>query len=140
LPRRPGGGESPANSIEAGIRNLVNDAGPNVRELSRRTRPGYDVIMEGAIVPGGWTEDAKALAIVTVIQELVGQITNPRWRIAAMAACRQPADLYVGPNCDSRKGRWRVLAEREGTAPGDIARRIEDYRGYWTQRSGAPCR
>ena len=126
----PGGSEE--GTIETGLSNLVHGAGPNVRALSKCTEPGYQAILEAAIVPDEWTEDAKASAVLRAIHELVPKIRNPRWRAAALAAFRLPATAYELPEGDSREGRWKLLAQREGiTDPDDIKRRVENYRDYW---------
>lgn len=131
MPRRPGGGDSPPGSIEAGLRDLVVDEGPRIRKLSRPQKEGLQTIMRTAQVPPDWPEDAKAAAILTVIQELAEQITNPRWRAATLAALRLPADQYAGADYDSVTSRWRALARREGVSEGDISKRADQYRGYW---------
>lgn len=131
VPRRPGHGESPPTSFEAGLRALVRDAGPDIHKLSRGGTEGLRMIMETAEVPTDWPPAAKAAAILAVIEQLVQQITNPRWKGATLAAFRLPADEYVGPNYDSLTGRWRALARRERTAEGNIKERIDALRGYW---------
>ena len=131
MPRRPGGGESPPESIEAGLRELVVDPGPDIRKLSRSTHAGLRALMESAHVPPAWTPDAKAAAVLAVIQELVEDLSNPRWRSAALAAFRLPADQYQGPGFDSLTSRWRALAQRDGVALGDVKNRLDSYRGYW---------
>jgi len=133
VPRRPGGGEPPRDSIEAGLRDLARDPGPDVRRLSRGDTAGLQAIMSAARTPSGWPREARATAVLTVIQELIQQLTNPRWRAAALAALRLPADQYIGPDYDSLAGRWRTLAEREGAlSDSDIRRLAEAYRGYWS--------
>ena len=127
----PRGGDSPVKSIEAGLKTLVQYAGPNVRELSEGTKDGYKAILDAAHVPDDWTVDAKASAVLTVLQDLVEHITNTNWRKASLAAFRLPAGNYVGPESDSREGRWKVLARREGTAPRELKRQVERYRDYW---------
>jgi hypothetical protein len=132
----PGGGVS-GSSIEDAIKNLVQFAGPSVRDLSEGIRDGYKTLLDAAHVPDDWPVDAKASAIVIVIQELVDEIRNDKWRLAARAAFRLPATGYTGPECDSREGRWKTLAQREGlTRPEDIRKRVENYRDYW--RHAAP--
>ena len=133
----PRGGETPGGSIEDGLKNLVRYAGPDVRDLSDGSKDGYKAILEAAHVPDDWTVDAKASAVLTVIHELVDEIKNANWEQAARAAFRLPATEYVGSESDSREGRWRVLAQREGlTSPEDIKKRVENYRDYW--RRAAP--
>jgi hypothetical protein len=132
VPRRPGGGVSPPESIEAGLRELVRDAGPDIRKLTRSGHEGLRVLMEAARVPPEWLSDAKAAAVLTVIQELVEELSNARWRSAALAAFRLPADQYQGPDFDSLTSRLRAAAQREGVAPVDMKRRLETYRGFWT--------
>ena len=89
--------------------------------------------MLAARTPFDWPREAKATAVLTVIQELVQQLSNPRWRAATLAALRLPADHYIGPGYDSLAGRWRTLAQREGGASDrDIKRLAEAYRGYWS--------
>src|SRR5215469_6865952 len=119
LPRRPGGGVSPPESIEAGLRELALDAGPDIRKLSRSTHGGLRALMDAAHAPPDWPVDAKAEAVLAVVQELVREIANPRWRSAALAAFRMPADQFVGPEYDSLAGRWRALA-RNGHENKDI--------------------
>lgn len=127
----PRGGAS-EGSIEDGLKNLVQFAGPNVRELSEGAKEGYKAILAAAHVPEDWTVDAKASAVLTVIQEAVDEIRNANWRLAARAAFRLPATDYVGPECDSRESRWKALAQREGyTTQADVRKRIENYRDYW---------
>jgi hypothetical protein len=125
------GGEAFRDTIKTGLKNLVLDAGPSVRDLSRRSKDGFSALMEAAQVPANWTEDAKASALLTVIHGLVKAINNPRWRASAMAAFRIPAEDYVGHEYDSRSARWKALAEREGTDPADVRRRVENHRDYW---------
>lgn len=135
----PAGGGALDGSIEDGLKNLVQFAGPNVRELSMSAKDGYRAILDAGRVPDDWTVDAKASAVLTVIQELIDEIRNPNWRLAARAAFRVPATDYVGPENDSREGRWktlayreRALAEQEGfSGPEDIKKRVENYRDYW---------
>jgi hypothetical protein len=131
VPRRPGGGASPPESVEAGLRELVLDAGPDIRKLSRAPREGLRTIMQAAQVPADWPTDAKAAAVLVVIQELVHQIPNPRWRVAALAAFRLPADQYLGPEHDSLTSRWRALARRDGVPEPEVNDRADAYRGYW---------
>jgi hypothetical protein len=133
VPRRPGGGEPPRDSIEAGLRDLARDPGPDVRRLSRGDTGGLQAIMRAARTPSEWPREARATAVLTVIQELIQQLTNPRWRAAALAAFRLPADHYIGPAYDSLAGRWRTLARREGAlSDSEIKRLAEGYRGYWS--------
>jgi len=140
----PGGGGTAEGSIEDGLKNLVKFAGPNVRELSIRADKGYQAILDAAHVPDDWTVDAKASAVLTVIQELIDEIRNANWRLAARAAFRVPATDYVAAGNDSREGRWktlahqeRVLAEQKGSSgPQDIKKQVEHYRDYW--RSAVP--
>lgn len=133
MPRRPGGGEPPRDSIEAGLRDLARDPGPDVRRLGRGDTGGLQAIMLAARTPSDWPREARATAVLTVIQELTQQITNPRWRAAALAALRLPADHYMGSAYDSLAGRWRTLAHREGAlSDRDIKRHAEAYRGYWS--------
>jgi hypothetical protein len=96
-------GGAPERSVEDGLKNLVQFAGPNVRELSEGVKDGYEAILEAAHVPEEWTVDAKASAVLTVIQEAVEDIRNANWRLAARAAFRLPATDYDGPECDSRE-------------------------------------
>lgn len=131
MPRRPGGGLSPADSFEAGLRELVLGAGPDIRKLCREPEGGLRTIMRMAQVPARWQEDAKASAVLTVIQELVQQIDNPPWRMAVLAAFRLPAEDYLGPGHDSLASRWRDLARRNGAEGAAIAKLAEGYRGFW---------
>jgi hypothetical protein len=131
-----GGQRSVTSSIEQGLKNLVLNAGPNVRDLSQCTRDGYRAILDAAHVPEGWPPDATASAVLTVIEELAQEIRNPRWQAATLAALRFPANEYIGADCESREGRWKALAERETTDAEDIKRRVENYRDYW--RSAVP--
>jgi hypothetical protein len=131
LAKHPTGGARPG-SIEEGLRNLVLDTGPHFRKLSRADEGGLRQLMDAAQVPDGWTRDAKAAVVVTVIHEVAQQIANPRWKSAALAALRFPVDHYTGEENDSLTGRWRVLARRDGaTESSEIKARIEAYRGYW---------
>lgn len=131
MPRRPGGGPSPHDSVEAGLRDLVRDAGPDFRKLSRDPKEGLRTIMQMAQVPAHWQEDAKAAAVLSVIQELVEQIDNQDWRVAAMAAFRLPAADYVGSSHDSLAGRWRSVARRNSDSDQAARTLAEGYRGYW---------
>jgi hypothetical protein len=131
VPRRPGGGEPPRGSVEAGLRDLAKDAGPDIRQLSRGDTESLQGIMMAARTPADWPREAKATALLTVIQELIHELPNPRWRAAALAAFRMPADQYKGVECDSLAGRWRKLARMED-AEERIKERTEAYRGYWT--------
>ena len=131
MPRRPGGGESPRGSVEAGLRDLAKDAGPDIRQLSRGDTESLQGIMLAARTPTGWSREAKATAVLTVIKELVQDLTNPRWKAAGLAAFRLPADQYIGSDCDSLAGRWRALARMEGASEREIKDRAEAYRGYW---------
>jgi hypothetical protein len=133
VPRRPGGGEPPRGSIEAGLRDLALSAGPDIRQLSRGDTESLQGIMLSAQTPMDWPQDAKAAAILTVIQELIREIPNPRWKAAALAAFRLPADEYVGGEYDSLAARLRAPALKEGvTSDQEIRARAEAYRGYWT--------
>lgn len=133
MPRRPGGGEPPRDSIEAGLRDLARDSGPDIRRLSRGDTEGLRTIMLAAQTPADWPREARATAVLTVLQELIQDLANPRWKTAAMAALRLPADHYMGPEYDSLAARWRALALREGAiSDGDIKRLAEAYRGYWS--------
>jgi hypothetical protein len=133
VPRRPGGGEPPRDSIEAGLRDLARDPGPDIRRLSRSDTDGLRTIMLAARTPPDWPREARATAILTVIQELTQQLANPRWKAAAMAALRLPADHYIGSEYDSLAARWRTLAQREGALSDRDAKRLaEAYRGYWS--------
>lgn len=137
MPRRRGGGESPPGSIEAGLRELAKDAGPDIRQLSRGKTENLRGIMQAARTPPNWPEDAKASAVLTVIQELIREITNPRWKAAALAAFRLPADQYMDPEHDSLAGRWRALAQKDSASTSDeIRERAEAYRGYWVTAAG----
>jgi hypothetical protein len=131
VPRRPGGGESPRGSIEAGLRDLAKDAGPDIHQLSRGDTDSLRGIMLAAHLPEDWPQDAKATAVLAVIQELAGEIANPRWKAAALAAFRLPADQYAGPEYDSLAGRWRGRARMDGVSEHEIKDRSEAYRGYW---------
>lgn len=133
MPRRPGGGEPPRDSIEAGLRDLARDPGPDIRRLSWGHTNGLRTIMLAAHTPPDWSREAKATAVLTVIQELIQQLVNPRWRAAALAALRFPADQYIGSEYDSLAGRWRTLARREGAlSDQEVKRLAEAYRGYWS--------
>jgi hypothetical protein len=55
----PRGGEPASNSIEDGLRNLVQFGGPSVRELSDGVKAGYKAILDAAHVPDDWTVDAN---------------------------------------------------------------------------------
>ena len=83
MPRRPGGGEPPRDSIEAGLRDLARDPGPDIRRLSRSDTDGLRTIMLAARTPPDWPREARATAILTVIQELTQELANPRWKAAA---------------------------------------------------------
>jgi hypothetical protein len=110
---------------------LVQASGPDIRKLSRGDTEGLQRIMQLAEVPLEWPAATKAAAIFTIIQELAEEIANPRWRAAAKAAFRLPADQYMGPEFDSLASRWRTLARREGALGAEAKGRAEAYRGYW---------
>lgn len=132
MPRRPGGGESPPGSIEAGLRELARDSGPDIRQLSRGDTENLQAIMLTAQTLVDWPEDAKAAAVLTVIQEEIDKIENPRWKSAAQAAFRMPAEQYLGAENDSLMGRWRALARRdEAIADDQVNASAETHRGYW---------
>jgi hypothetical protein len=89
--------------------------------------------MLAAQTPPDWTREASATAVLTIIQELVQQLTNPRWKAAALAALRLPANHYIGSKYDSLASRWRMLARGEGAlSDREIKRLSEAYRGYWS--------
>jgi hypothetical protein len=136
VPRRPGGGVSPPDSIEAGLRDLVLDPGPDIRKLSRGDSEGLKKIMRTAHAPVAWPQDAKAAAILTLIQDLVEQTQNPRWKAAALAAFRLPSDRYMGPQFDSLASRWRAVTQAEGLSGSEVKKRAEAYRGYWITAAG----
>jgi hypothetical protein len=85
--------------------------------------------MEAASTPAGWTPDVAATAVVQLIIEQLAEITNPRWRAAAEAALRLPADQYEGAVGESLTRRWIKRAELDDHP--DPARAKESYRGYW---------
>jgi hypothetical protein len=87
--------------------------------------------MDAAQAPSPWPSDAKAAAVLTVIQAAVDEITNPRWKNAALAAFRLPPEQYLGAEYDSLAGRWRALARRDGASDDDIKDRSEAHRGFW---------
>src|SRR5262249_34370168 len=91
VPSRTGGGESPRVCIEAGLRELAVDKGPDIRQLSRGETANLRGIMLAAETPSDWPDDSKAAAVLTVIQELIDEIENPRWKAAAQAAFRMPS-------------------------------------------------
>lgn len=131
MPRNPGGGESPPGSIEAGLRDLAKYSGPDIRQLSRGDTESLRAIMQSAQTPGGWPREAKATAVLTVITELIHDLTNPRWKSAALAAFRLPTEQFAGAECDSLAGRWRALARTDGATDQEVRDRAEQYRGYW---------
>jgi hypothetical protein len=133
VPRRPGGGVSPRGSIEAGLRELVVGAGPDVHRLSRSETENLLAIMETAQTPIDWPPGAKAAAVMTVTNALVHQIKNPRWRAAALAAFRLPANQYVGEESDSLAARWRLLAQAENSGHQAVRSQAEAYREYWVR-------
>ena len=110
---------------------LVRDPGPDIRKLSRAEAGGLHTIMHLALVPESWTLDAKAAAVLTLIHECIDGLKNPRWRAAAEAAFRVPADQYVSAEFDSLASRFRSVARGEATTEEHIKARSEDYRGYW---------
>jgi hypothetical protein len=137
VPRRRGGGESPPGSVEAGLRELAVDRGPDIRQLSRGDTENLRGIMLSADTPTDWPEDAKASAVLTVIQELIGDMANQRWTVASLAAFRMPPEDYMGTEHDSLAGRWRALARQEGASSDrEIKDRAEAYRGYWVTAAG----
>jgi hypothetical protein len=136
VPRRPGGGMAPRGSIEAGLRDLAKDTGPDIRQLSRGDTEGLQAIMLAAQTPADWPRDAKAAAVLSVVQELIEELANPRWKAAAMAAFRFPADQYMGSDYDSLAGRWRGVARRDGAADQEIKDRVEAFRGFWMSAAG----
>lgn len=130
MPRRPGGGEYPPRSIEAGLRELVMGEGPNVRRLARRESLGLEHLMTVAATPSTWAPDVAAAAVVEVIVEQVQGVANPRWRSAAEAALRLPADSFFGEPGESLAKRWKRRAELDGRP--DVEAAKEAFRGYWT--------
>jgi len=132
MPRRPGGGEAPPDTLEAGLRRLALEAGPTVLRLLNERSPGVRAIMNVASPPDHWPEVDIANALLEILSELVEGIANPRWRASCKAALRIPTDDYPGAECDSVAGRWRVLARREDVASGAVDEAVERYRGYWT--------
>jgi hypothetical protein len=132
MPRRPGGGEAPPDTLEAGLRRLAVEAGPTVLRLLQDRSPGIRAIMNLASPPDHWPQEDVAGAVLQILDELVEEIANPRWRASCKAALRIPADDYPGTECDSVAGRWRTLARREGVAEGATEEAVERYRGYWT--------
>ena len=131
MPRRPGGGVSPRGSIEAGLRDLVTGAGPDVHRLSRGETENLLAIMNAAQTPADWSPGSKAAAIMTVIDGLISEFKNPRWKAAALSAFRLPAEHYVGAEYDSLASRWRALARQECATDSAIRSRVEASRGFW---------
>lgn len=131
VPRRPGGGEPSANSVESGLRRLVVDTGPSVARLVRDEHDGVRAIMLAANGPPDWTAEETAHAVLLILHELIEGITNPRWKASALAAFRMPASEFEGIDSDSVAGRWRVAARRAGTAVSEVEEAVERYRGYW---------
>lgn len=132
MPRRPGGGGALPNSLEAGLRELALNHGPDVRALSRADTPGLRAIMDAAQPPANWPNDAKASAVLQLIKEKIRDLRNPRWRAAAEAAFRIPEDRFAGPGSDSLAGRFRAVARVQGEVePEHLESRASAYRGYW---------
>lgn len=131
MPRRPGGGEPPPQSVEAGLRRLAWESGPTVTRLVESRAEGIGALMQAAQPPADWPVEVKAYAVLSVIREVVQDLANPRWRAAAQAALRIPADDYQGPDHDSVAARWRELVRREGIAEAERRARVDAYRGYW---------
>jgi hypothetical protein len=117
--------------MESGLRDLVRGAGPDIRKLGRRETEGLQAIMDAAQVPITWPSDAKAAAVLTVIQDAVNEIINPRWKSAALAAFRLPPEQYLVGEYDSLARRWRALARWDGASDDEIKDRAEAYRGFW---------
>lgn len=88
--------------------------------------------MHAARTPVAWPADAKAAAVLAVIYELADEIRRPHWKTATQAALRIPETQFVGPECDSLAGRWKVQARLEGVPEREVRRRADAYRGYWT--------
>lgn len=132
MPRRPGGRAGiPPSPVEIGLRRLVLDVGPSRQKLLQDRSHEVHAIMNAAQPPPDWSLDDKAAAVLSVIYDAVDEMTNPRWRNAALAAFRVPHEQYQGPGNDSVAGRWRELARREGAGGKDIEANVEKYRGYW---------
>ena len=132
MPRHPGGGGTPpADSVEEGLRMPVRDPGPDIRKLSRAEAGGLHTIMHLTLVPESWMLTRKAAAVLTLIHECIAELKNPRWKAAAKAAFRIPADQYVGTEFDSLASRFKSVARGEATTEEHIKARSEDYRGYW---------
>lgn len=87
--------------------------------------------MIAAEVPHDWPDEVKAGTVLTVIHELIEQMDNPRWRAAAQAALRLPADRYLGGQFDALSRRFLQVADDEGYAGSQAKERAEAYRGYW---------
>lgn len=132
MPRRPGGGEAPPDSIEAGLRALVLGAGPDIRKLSKGQMEGLSRIMQAAQTPGTWPVDAKAAAVLAVIYEIADQLPRPGWKAAAQAALRIPAEQFTSSECESLAGRFKALARSERAQDSDVSGRAAAHRGYWT--------
>jgi hypothetical protein len=113
------------------LRDLAKDAGPDISQLSRGDTESLEAIMLAARTPVDWPREAKATAVLTVVKELIEELTNPRWKSASQAAFRLPADRYTGSEFDSLAARWRGLGRIEGASEHELKDRAEHYRGYW---------
>lgn len=92
MPKHPTGGV-PVGSIEEGLRELVLGSGPSIHMLSRGETEGLRLIMEAASTPSDWRAIDKASVVLTVMQEIVQQIENPRWK-AAVRLARQVENKF----------------------------------------------
>lgn len=114
------------------MRQVVIGVGPTNQTLTQSRDEAARVIMRAAQTPPHWPIEDKAAAVLNVLQELLDAIPNPRWKTAASAALRVPAQDYRGPDCNAVAARWRVAARREGVAESELDRTVERYRSYWT--------
>ncbi len=132
------GGGTRAESLEAALRALVVDAGPSVHRLVNRESEGARILMAAARTPDTWSTEEKAAAVIATVVSVIDELTNPRWKRAAQAAVRIPAQRYQGAEFDSLAGRWRDLG-REDAAQETISvdEAADRYRGYW-RNSTAP--
>jgi len=132
VPRRPGGGEPPADSVEAALRHVVVGTGPTAQKLVQDQSPGVLALMRRTGTPPHWSAEHKAAALLELLHELIAKIDNPRWKAAAQAAFRLPPEHYQGPEFDSIAGRWRGLARTDSGTDDTTDESIDKYRGHWT--------
>jgi hypothetical protein len=75
-------------SVEAGLLELVLDAGPDIRKRPRAPGLGCERSCRRLKFRATGRQMPRSPTVLIVIQECVHQIPNPRWRVAALATFR----------------------------------------------------